>query len=434
MRLWQLDRNLQIRIFGETLNSILFWMYSPFMLIYFSEQFGTAVAGQLMIIPPFLGVFATLLGGYLADRFGRKSIMLLSLGLQGVTLIIFALGFSPWLDFLAYLSLNALSLLYRPASTAMIADLVEPKERKQIFALFYAASNLGITIGPLFGAFFFYNFRQQLIFTSALVTITLFFIMLFALRETLPTQALELAKKTSAFAQLKNYWLIFVDKVLFLYIFAGAIISAVFMQFSSYLAIYTANYVKAYTLFTIESFQIKIGDFFLNFPDLVLNVDGKQLFGWLLAENGLFVVLFSMLVAKLTQHWSDKKGLIISSLLFGFSLWLMSYTTSPYLLLLLMATFNIGELIRTPIVQNFIIKIAPEAKRAQYVAASSLQFSIGRLFSPISVIFAAKFSPFIIFTAILLISFIGVALYLLMFKEIEKNLTYKSRNIYLNNE
>ncbi len=201
------------------------------------------------------------------------------------------------------------------------------------------------------------------------------------------------------------------------------------MQFSSYLAIYTANYVKPYTLLAIENFQVKLGDFSLNFPDYVLNVDGKQLFGWLLAENGLFVVLFSMLVARLTQHWSDKKGLISSSLLFGFSLWFMSYTTSPYFLLLLMATFNIGELIRTPIVQNFIIKIAPEAKRAQYVAASSLQFSIGRLFSPISVIFAAKYSPFIIFTAILLTSFIGIVLYLLMFTEIEKNLTYKSRNI-----
>jgi hypothetical protein len=37
MRIRDWDRNLKVRLFGEALINITFWMFFPFMAIYFTE-------------------------------------------------------------------------------------------------------------------------------------------------------------------------------------------------------------------------------------------------------------------------------------------------------------------------------------------------------------------------------------------------------------
>ena len=72
MRIRDWDRNLRIRLVGESFVGVTFWMIFPFIAIYFSNMFGREKAGILLVISQFFSVFANLLGGYFADRFGRK--------------------------------------------------------------------------------------------------------------------------------------------------------------------------------------------------------------------------------------------------------------------------------------------------------------------------------------------------------------------------
>ncbi len=72
------DRNLKIRLLGEGVINILFWMYFPFMAIYFADSFGKGMAGVLLILSQVFGVVANLMGGYLADHIGRKKMMVAS--------------------------------------------------------------------------------------------------------------------------------------------------------------------------------------------------------------------------------------------------------------------------------------------------------------------------------------------------------------------
>ena len=76
------DRNLKTRLIGETMFNTLFWMYFPFMAIYYSDAFGKAIGGILMAIIPLVGIIGNLLGGYLADRLGRRPVMLLGTIIQ----------------------------------------------------------------------------------------------------------------------------------------------------------------------------------------------------------------------------------------------------------------------------------------------------------------------------------------------------------------
>lgn len=398
MGILQWDRNLKVRIIGETINSILFWMFFPFLMLYFVDQFGEKLAGILMIIPPIIGVISNLYGGYAADKYGRKRMMVISLGLQSLFLLIFALSPSPWIDYFCFIGLSIMGSFYHPASMAMVADLVPVDKRRPVFAIFYTSVNLGVVIGASLGGFFFFDYRRQLILTAAIITFFIFIFMVKILRETLPDSAKN--AKLDLITQVKNYKIIFTDKVFFIYITAGVLISQVFMQMDLFLGLYLKKYVPHQTM--------DLG--FVN-----INVTGERLFGWLISENGLIVVLFSVLVARLISKWSDEKALIISSLLFGFSFWLMGFTTSALVLILLMGLFTLAELIRTPVIQNFITKIAPEDKRGQYLGASSLQFSIGRAIAPLSVFLSAYYSPFVIFSIIFGCSILSAILYKWMF-------------------
>lgn len=57
------NRNLKTRLIGETLFNTLFWMYFPFMAIYYSDAFGKTIGGMLMAIVPLMGMIGNLFGG-----------------------------------------------------------------------------------------------------------------------------------------------------------------------------------------------------------------------------------------------------------------------------------------------------------------------------------------------------------------------------------
>ncbi|WP_339063688.1 MFS transporter [Tepidibacillus marianensis] len=161
MKLSKWDLNLRVRLIGESINNILFWMIFPFMTLYFIEKFGEQLTGTLMMIPPILGVFANLIGGYTADRFGRKRMMIIALGVQGLGLFLFAFSSSPWFDYIIFNSITMMGSIYHPASMAMVADLVPVEERRPIFAAFYTAINLGVVVGPIIGSIFSSNIVKK---------------------------------------------------------------------------------------------------------------------------------------------------------------------------------------------------------------------------------------------------------------------------------
>jgi MFS family permease len=167
IRLW--NNNLKVRLIGEALFNMLFWMYFPFITVYFGAALGNRIAGILMTVPPIFSLIGSLLGGVLADRSGRRPVMLLGASIQTVMFAFFAVSPSSWIDYIAFIGIGLGGALYSPASSAMVADLVPANNRRQIFATFTTANNIGAVLGPALGAIFFFHYRQVLLWTCALV-------------------------------------------------------------------------------------------------------------------------------------------------------------------------------------------------------------------------------------------------------------------------
>lgn len=88
--------------------------------------------------------------GNLSDRYGRKLVLLLSLGMLAADYLVLALAGSIWLIFLARLVNGVTSATYGTAS-AYIADISTPQQKAQRFGLIGAAFGAGFILGPAVG-------------------------------------------------------------------------------------------------------------------------------------------------------------------------------------------------------------------------------------------------------------------------------------------
>src|SRR4051794_10050578 len=106
--------------------------------------------GYFMTIYPFMQfLFSTVLGR-LSDRFGRRPVLLVSLGVASTPSL--TRGFSPPLPVL-YLGrvLAGMTGANLAVATAYIADISSPDERAKRFGYMNACFGLGFVAGPLLG-------------------------------------------------------------------------------------------------------------------------------------------------------------------------------------------------------------------------------------------------------------------------------------------
>lgn len=121
---------------------------APFLSYYLTRSLGhsAAFAGLVAALNAVGAAVSAVVGGVLADRVGRRVTLLGALVASSVTLV--ALGsvhsgaLIAGLAFLAGLANNAA----RPATGAIIADVVSPADRGRAYALNYWAINLGFSV------------------------------------------------------------------------------------------------------------------------------------------------------------------------------------------------------------------------------------------------------------------------------------------------
>ena len=97
-----------------------------------------------------LNFFAMPFIGNLSDRFGRRPVLLVSIGTLGIDFMIMGFAHSLWLLFLGR-ALTGISSATFSTANAYIADVTEPEARGKAFGMIGAAFGIGFIIGPALG-------------------------------------------------------------------------------------------------------------------------------------------------------------------------------------------------------------------------------------------------------------------------------------------
>ncbi|MEU7900214.1 MFS transporter [Nonomuraea sp. NPDC049152] len=125
----------------------------PFLSVYLVQIQGFTLpqAGVVMTVFGVGSLLSHVLAGWLADRYGRR--LTLTCGMLATSTAMVLLGAAS-----GFFAVAAIAFLlgltiesYRPASQAMVADLVSPAQRPRAYALLFWAMNLGYAVAMVAG-------------------------------------------------------------------------------------------------------------------------------------------------------------------------------------------------------------------------------------------------------------------------------------------
>ncbi len=125
----------------------------PFFALYITQKFnvGMTQAGMLIGIFSFSGLLGNLLGGALADRFGRKVIVLFGLVFSALSSVTMGLVDNLNVFYILAVVVGLLSDVAGPAWQAMVADILPEEKRAEGFSVMRVAGNLAWIVGPSIG-------------------------------------------------------------------------------------------------------------------------------------------------------------------------------------------------------------------------------------------------------------------------------------------
>ncbi|CUB51270.1 MDR family MFS transporter [Bacillus cereus] len=365
----EMDRNVWIRFIGETLNGIAMMMLMPFFALYLKDKVDSLLqVGVIMALSPIAASFGSIIGGRIADIYGRKPIMIFSMTSNALLMLgfLFIEGFIPYAILSIFLGLS--NSLFHPAASAMVADVTAPEKRTEAYGLLRMGHNIGAAIGPIMGASV-VMLSKNLVFIIASSTMLFYALLVFVLiQETMPKSA---NKEEDNEKESGVVWKIVLrDKALMIYLLAGIIISMGFSQTEGMLPLHFDNEMK---------------DIF----------GTTNPYPYLMALNGLLVVLFQFQISKWATDKPVGKTMLYGACLFGIGLffigWLPKWfggldTNATVILITLMfvyAIYTLGEMIMSPVQMTFVANLAPEHLRGTYMGAASLQWITGNAFGPL---------------------------------------------------
>jgi MFS family permease len=147
-----MPRTVRLLVAGTFVNRLGSFIL-PFLTLVLHREFQLSEAESGLLVGAYGAgsIVSMLSGGLLTDRLGRRRTLLLSLSGSGALAI--SMGFVTSLRLFVPLliAFSFLADLYRPASSAIIADLVPSRDRAVGFAALRMAVNLGFGFGVALG-------------------------------------------------------------------------------------------------------------------------------------------------------------------------------------------------------------------------------------------------------------------------------------------
>ena len=148
------DRLVLVLAAGDLVASFGFALVFPFLTIYLVQRLGASAgqAGLVLAMYSVCSIASGAAGGWLADRVGRRRVMIVSVGLTAI--VIGLMGQAGDLASITVLTviLGLVDPAFIPAARAAIADVVPEDRRPRAYSLLSVANAVGWIAGPAIGA------------------------------------------------------------------------------------------------------------------------------------------------------------------------------------------------------------------------------------------------------------------------------------------
>jgi MFS family permease len=353
-----LPREVWVLFIGAFVNRLGSFVL-PFITLYLTSRGYSVPQAGLGLAGYGLGAIgAQAVGGLLADRIGRRHTIVLSM-LGGALLTLSLVWVDGlWPIVLVVLLLGFFGELYRPASSALIADLVPSEARVAAFSVYRMMINIGFACGLALGGVL-AGASYHLLFVGDAVTSSLFaLIALTALPHGTRTTKHEERNRVSAGRSIVT------DRGFLLVLGAVFVTAAIYMQNAT--------------------------TFALHVTDLGYST---RVYGFLLALNGVLVVIFELPISAWTQHRSRTRMIALGAVLVGLGFAELAFVKAFPGLLLMVVIWTLGEIIESPATAAFVADRAPAHARGRYQGALGMMYALAAVVGPLAGTSIYHFSP-----------------------------------------
>jgi MFS family permease len=346
-RILALPRAAWILFFGTFLNRFGTFVI-PFLTLYMTRHGYTAGEAGLAVGGYGFGTLcACAIGGPLADRIGRRKTIALSMFGGAVTMLLLSQAGSLF-SIVTLSALNGLAAeIYRPASSALLADLVPAGERLTAFAAYRLCLNAGWAFGPATGGVIAAHSFGWLFIGDAFTSVLFGLVAWFALPHGVRAAKEEQTGWRPVFTALRR------DTAFRRVVLSVTLIAAVFYQISTSFGLFVTQ--LGYT---------------------------AAFYGAAISLNGLLVVALELPVSTVTRRLNPINSMAIGYILVGVGAGLNAFASTKPVLILAMAILTFGEMFALPVTAAYIADIAPEKMRGRYLGTLGLAWGFALIFVP----------------------------------------------------
>jgi MFS family permease len=379
---WQRVRG-GVRVRTEGIPSAYWWVWSgtlitrlgyfvqPFLVLYLTAERGVS-AGQAGMVLAGFGAGSLVsqpLGGWLADRLGQRRALTVGLAASAGSLL--ALGAARQLPLIVVAAaLTGCCLdLYRPASQALVAGLVDPQVRPRAYALLYWAVNLGYAVGTASAGFLASRGYYLLFVIDAATSLVFAALIAYGLRTIATATQVQPARGGKSAGGLV---VVFRDRLL--------------LAFTAITLVYAMIYLQV----TI-TLPLAIRDAGLS----------TTVFGLLMSINGILIVVVQPLTLRLLDRVDPHRLLAAGQFLVGAGFALTAWCDSAWQFAGSVVVWTAGEIATAGTVTAVIAGLAPVERRGRYLGVAGSAWGAAALLGPVIGTAAYAASPGALWTGCL---------------------------------
>lgn len=338
-------RAFKVLIASALIENIAFGLIIPYLTIYMVEtlKIQETLAGVVLAAYTVSGIPAVIIGGMLADKIGRRFVLLISLSLMSITLMSYFFASSFVTLLIIVLADSFVGSLYMPAANAMLADVIKPDDRPKAYSTLRIAWNTGMFIGPAIGVFIVaaYSIRELFLFGAAILA-SAFVMNVWFIPETRPESAANqdvTFGKVIAVAKNKPFLLI--------------------VSMTGVLWLFMSQWMSVLQLYATKDLHLE-----------------KTVPGLLFAINAVMIVGLQLWVTSRAVKFRRSIVLLTGQLIAALGFSLIFFTNDLYSLIACIVIITIGELLYMSIISAIIADMSPEAERGVYMGFAGLVQSL----------------------------------------------------------
>ena len=329
-------------------------MIWPFLMIYASEKLGLSLSkvSTLISINAFTGLLASFAAGTVADKLGRKLVMVTSLVFNGLGYFFLSQAHSYGGFALLMVLMGASNPLYQVGADAMLADLIGPEKRTNAYAIIRMANNAGIAIGPATGGFLASRSYTYTFIGAAAGMLVYAFLLVFRARETLSRSDHPVKKVQET---LGGYEHVLRDR-----------------SFVTFALLVGLGLIAPSMVWTLVAVYAKQN---YGIPE--------SLYGWLPTTNALMCVFVQLFVTRFFRRYHSLSVAAVGMLTYALGVGSFALMKNFWGFWLGMVIMTFGELILIPTVTKYIADLAPADMRGRYMSFYWFAWGIARAVAPL---------------------------------------------------